>query len=135
MAWLTTQAVWQDKWFQARAFMKKIDVLATDHHTGILWMLGVAYKFALDALYIWAASPQYNYAGLVYQPSAIKYIVSAILYGIIFATLPKAEHSIAAFLLHIQFLFTVAPMLSFYALSGGSSRYILMVFFCILLQT
>ena len=98
-------------------------------------MLGVAYKFALDALYIWAASPQYNYAGLVYQPSAIKYIVSAILYGIIFATLPKAEHSIAAFLLHIQFLFTVAPMLSFYALSGGSSRYILMVFFCILLQT
>lgn len=127
--------VWKHRQAQVLATLHGLDAWSSIHHTGILWTLGILYKFVLDALYICTASPLYAYAGLVYQPSSIKYILSAGLYLILFAALPKAEHSIPSFLLHIQFLFTVAPLLAFYALSGGSTRYILMVFLCILLQT
>ena len=126
---------WQSGWGRSLAFLQKADALASTHHTGIIWTLGILYKFALDALYIWAATLQYAYGGLVYQPSSVKYIVATGMYFILFAALPKAERSITSFLLHIQLVFTVAPLLSFYALSDGSSRYILMVFSCILLQT
>lgn len=135
MIFSASKVVWQGKWLQVLSFLRKIDAWATIHHTALFWALCILYKFALDALYIWTASPLYAYAGLVYQPSSSKYILSAVLYLILFAALPKAEHRISSFLLHIQFLFTVAPLLSFYALSDGSTRYILMVFLCILLQT
>lgn len=134
MIFSASKAVLQGKWLQVLSFLRKIDAWATIHHTALFWALCILYKFALDALYIWTASPLYAYAGLVYQPSSSKYILSAVLYLILFAALPKAEHRIPSFLLHIQFLFTVAPLLSFYALSDGSTRYILMVFCCILLQ-
>lgn len=126
---------WKYRQAQFLAILHGLDAWASIHHTGILWTLGILYKFVLDALYIWAASPQYAYAGLVYQPDSIKYIAAAVMYGLLFAALPKAEHSISTLLLHLQFALTVAPLLSFYALSDGSSRYILMVFCSVLLQT
>lgn len=135
MTFFTFQAIWKDRQLQVLPFLNRLDGFAAAHHTGLLWTFAVLYKFALDALYIWVANPLYAYGGLVYHPSAIKYILATVLYGVLFAALPKAERSIPDFLLHLQFAFTVAPMLSFYALSNGSTRYILMVVGCILVQT
>lgn len=111
-----------------------LSAFASAHHTALIWCFGFLYKLALDAMYVWAASPQYSYAGLVYAPSFAKYVLAAGMYLVLFALLPKRENDTAAFLLHLQFVFTVAPMLSFYALSGGSSRYVLMVFLAAALQ-
>ena len=116
-------------------FFNRANMFAAAHEKGIFWAGAILYKFALDAMYIWAASPQYARGGLVYAPSFVRYIIATVMYLIMFAVLPKNEHDTVAFLLHLQFVFTVAPLLSFYALSGGSSRYMLMVFICILLQT
>lgn len=114
--------------------LRSLNTFATAHHTALIWVLGILYKFALDGLYIWAASPQYAYAGLVYSPSFLKYCIAAVMYFLLFAALPKREGDAVGLLLHLQFVFTVAPMLSFYALSGGSSRYMGMVFLAVLLQ-
>ena len=111
-----------------------LSVFASAHHTALIWCFGVLYKFALDAMYVWAACPQYSYAGLVCAPSLSKYVLAAGMYLVLFALLPKQENDTVSFLLHLQFVFTVAPMLSFYALSGGSSRYVLMAFFAAALQ-
>lgn len=116
-------------------FLHCADDFGKKHHMLLIWCLGIFYKFMLDVLYTWAASPQYSYAGLVYAPGSVKYILGLVLYVVLFAALPKKEHQIGAFLLHLQFVFTVAPMLTFYALADGSTQYILMVFICILLQT
>lgn len=117
-----------------RTAYRRVSAFASAHHTALIWCFGILYKFALDAMYVWAASPLFSYAGLVYAPSFIKYAIAAGMYLILFALLPKRENDTAVFLLHLQFVFTVAPLLSFYALSGGSSRYILMVFLTVLLQ-
>lgn len=121
-------------WQRLLGMARGLDAFASAHHTSLIWCFGVLYKFALDAMYVWAASPQYSYAGLVYAPSFAKYVLAAGMYLVLFALLPKQENDTAAFLLHLQFVFTVAPMLSFYALSGGSSRYVLMVFLAAALQ-
>lgn len=80
---------WKYRQAQFLAILHGLDAWASIHHTGILWTLGILYKFVLDALYIWAASPQYAYAGLVYQPDSIKYIAAAVMYGLLFAALPR----------------------------------------------
>ena len=117
-----------------RTAYQRVSAFASAHHTALIWCFGILYKFALDAMYVWAASPQYSYAGLVYAPSFVKYVLSAGMYFLLFTVLPKREKDTAVFLLHLQFVFTVAPMLSFYALSGGSSRYMLMVFLAVAVQ-
>jgi len=111
------------------------DKAASRYETAIYWGCGILYKFMLDAIYIWAASPQYAYAGLLYTPVSWKYFISLALYLGLFAFLPKNEKNAVGFLLHLQFVYTVAPLLSFYALANGSTRYILMVSVCVLLQT
>lgn len=126
---------WQLAVTQIRLFLLRADNFGKNHHMLLIWCLSILYKFTLDVLYTWAASPQYSYAGLVYAPSSVKCILGLILYVVLFASLPKNEHQIGAFLLHLQFAFTVAPMLTFYALADGSTQYILMVSICILLQT
>ena len=117
-----------------RTAYQRVSAFASAHHTALIWCFGILYKFVLDAMYVWAASPQYSYAGLVYAPSFVKYVLSAGMYFLLFTVLPKREKDTAVFLLHLQFVFTVAPMLSFYALSGGSSRYMLMVFLAVAVQ-
>jgi len=117
-----------------RTAYQRVSAFASAHHTALIWCFGILYKLALDVMYVWAASPQYSYAGLVYAPSFVKYVIASGMYLVLFALLPKRENDAVGFLLHLQFVFTVAPMLSFYALSGGSSRYMLMVFLAILLQ-
>ena len=117
------------------AYWEPIDRCLTTRHSIILWALAIVYKFSLDAMYVWAASPQYAYAGLTLEPVFFKYVLSTLLYVVIFALLPKAEKKAIPVLLHLQFLFTVAPLLSIYALSNRSTTYMLMVFICIVLQT
>lgn len=114
--------------------LKSLNSFASSQELVLIWTLGIVYKFALDAMYVFAASPQYSYAGLVYAPSFVKYVLSFALYLLIFAVLPKKEKDTVAFLLHLQFAFTVAPMLCFYALGGQSTKYMLMVAACVLLQ-
>lgn len=112
-----------------------LERFASVHETALFWGLGILYKFVLDALYVWVASPTYDYAGLVYTPDFLKYVLASVMFFVLYAYIPKAEHSSMSFLMHLQFAFTVAPMLTFYAFSNGSSRYMLAVFLCILLET
>lgn len=116
------------------SILQPLSAFASAHHTALIWCLGIVYKFALDAMYVWAASPLYSYAGLTFSPSFFKYVVASAMYFILFALLPKRENDIACFLMHLQLAYTVAPMLSFYAFSGASSRYMLMVFLAVAIQ-
>lgn len=118
-----------------RMSLTRMDAFATAHSTALLWVPGLLYKFVLDILYIWSASPVYARGGLVYHPNAIKYFIGTAMYFVLFAALPKREGDAVGILMHVQLAYTVAPMLSFYALADGSNRYIGMVFLCILLET
>lgn len=113
---------------------RRISAFADAHHTALIWCFGILYKFALDALYLWAASPLYAYGGLIHHANAFKYAIASVCYFLLFAAIPKREGDSTAFLMHLQFAYTVAPMLTFYSLANGSNRYILMVFLCILLE-
>ena len=115
--------------------LTRLERFASVHETALFWGFGILYKFVLDALYVWVASPTYDYAGLVYTPDFLKYILASGMYLLLYAYMPKAEEDGVMFLLHLQFAFTVAPMLTFYAFSNGSSRYMLAVFLCILMET
>lgn len=99
-----------------------------------VWILGIIYKFALDIAYILAAYPVYQYAELEYFPNSLKYVVSIVLYLFILYLLPKNEKSICAYFLHLQFIITIAPMLTYYALADKSTLYMLMVSSCVILQ-
>ena len=116
------------------AVLHWLDAFATAHHTAIIWSCGLLYKLALDAMYVWAAYPTFSYGGLIYQPNSFKYLLSNVLYVLIFAYLPKQEKDTAGFLLNLQFAFTVAPMLTVYALVNHSTLYMIAVFCCVMLQ-
>lgn len=107
---------------------------ATKYNIVLFWIVGILYKVSLDALYIWVAHPLYGYAGLVYIPSFVKYIITTVMYLLIFWGLPRKECTVSGYLLHFQFIYTVAPMLTFCALGDGSIKYMLMVCMCILLE-
>ena len=119
---------------RVRDLWKNCDNWAKVHSTMLFWLFGVLYKIVLDAVYVWAVNPQYAYAGMVLEPVSWKFLLSWIMYLTIFFLLPKREEEAIPFLLHLQFVYTVAPMLTFYAFANGSSKYILMVFICILIQ-
>lgn len=104
------------------------------HEKAIYWTFGILYKLSLDAMYVWAASPAFSYGGLIYSPSGWKYLLSNVLYFAMFAYLPRREKDIAAFLLHLQFVFTLAPMMTIYGLVNRSTVYMLFVFACAMLQ-
>ena len=104
------------------------------HARAIYWTFGILYKLSLDAMYIWAASPAFSYGGLIYAPNGLKYLLSNILYLLVLAYLPRQEKNIAAFLLHLQFVFTLAPMMTIYGLVDRSTAYMLFVFVCAILQ-
>lgn len=108
--------------------------LLTDRGSAILWFLGIAYKIALDTMYAFAASPQYQTGGLILDFVLWKFALATVMYFTIFAMLPKEEKDTVGFLLHLQFVITVAPMLTFYSLSNASTEYMIAIFGCILLQ-
>lgn len=114
--------------------LRRIDDFSRRHETVLLWVFALVYKFALDALYILVANPQYGYAGLVYLPSFVKYLLGLVMYVVLFWYMPRNESSVASFLLHLQFAYTIAPMITFHALGNGSNWYMLMVFSCGMLE-
>lgn len=115
--------------------LRRLDTFALGHATAIFWILGILYKFALDAMYVWAANPAGSADGIIYQPDFLRYIIAFVMYLILFAVLPKKERDTVTILLHLQFVYTVAPLLCFYSMASGSHRYMLAVFCCILIQT
>lgn len=115
--------------------LQRFDAFASRRNGVLLWLLAIFYKLMLDAMYIWVASPQYGYAGLIYMPMFYKYAAGMAMYFLIFASLPKDENSVASVLLHIQFMYTVAPLLTFYSMANGSNKYMLMVFICLILES
>ena len=117
----------------ARPFVTTLDWI-NRHQVICIWAIGVLYKFVLDAMYIGVGVPAFSYAGLVYAPNILKYILAFALYVGVFYLLPKKEGDIISFLLHLQFALTVAPMLCFYALADQSSAYMIMVVLCVVLQ-
>ena len=104
------------------------------HRMRCFWLLGIFYKLVLDYTYIFVASPSYAYAGLVLDLNAYKYLLSTLIYLLMFSLLPKKETDAVAFLLHLQFVLTVAPMLTFYALGNQNTTYMIMVCVCVVLQ-
>lgn len=121
-------------WEPILKFLMACDDFAKKKEPILFWITGILYRLALDAVYIWAASPRAAYAGLILSPVGWKYLLSWGMYLILFYLLPRREKDTVVFLLHLQFMYTVAPLLTFYALADGSSSYILMVFVCVLLQ-
>lgn len=115
--------------------LQQFDDFAKRRNAVLFWCLAILYKLALDFMYIWVASPQFGYSGLIYLPTFVKYVIGLMMYFVIFAFLPKDEGSTGSVLLHIQFLYTVAPMLTFYSFANGSNKYMLMVFICVMLES
>ena len=112
----------------------RIDSVLKTHEQAIFWIFAALYKLALDAMYVWAASPAFSYGGLIYSPNSAKYLISNVLYLILFAYLPRKENDAAGFLLQLQFVFTIAPMLTVYGLVDRSTLYMVVVFLCAMLQ-
>ena len=121
-----------------RDLWSKGNELTRRHEQQIFWISGLLYKIALDVMYVWGVSPIYSYAGLTYNPSSVRYILSSVFYVLLFAYLPKKEYSAPYFLLHLQFVYILAPMLTLYALTdyskANSTLYISFVFLCAMLQ-
>ena len=129
------KAYYQQITGQVSDALHRFDNFAKRRNTILFWTLALIYKLVLDAMYIWVASPQYGYAGLIYFPIFLKYAIGLIMYVVLFASLPKDESATSTVFLHIQFMYTVAPLLTFYALGNGSNKYMLMVFVCVLLES
>lgn len=105
------------------------------NHTIIMWVLAIAYRIVLDLYYINAVSYQYSYAGLELHPQSIRYILSFVLYVLVFASLPKLENELASFCLNLQFVIIYAPMLTFFAMNMQSYKYILGVSAAFIIQS
>lgn len=116
-------------------WMLWLDCVLNKYHTKIFWCLALIYRIASDVLYVWGTSVYYDYSGLTYTPSAWKYLLSWVLFFVMFAYMPKEEGKIGSFLLHVQFVYTVCPLLTYFGLAGASTVYMLMVFACIMLET
>lgn len=115
--------------------LRRLSCFASAHERVIFWGLAVLYRISLDLLYCLSAYPIGGYMILPFTASAFRYMVSCALYLVLYAALPKREEDSIVLAAHLQFAFSVAPMLTLYAFSHGSSRYILAVFLCVLLQT
>lgn len=123
------------KTLPALEFLRRADRFAAKHELALFWALALLYRIALDLNYIWAVSPVYAYEGMIYTPNGIKYVLSWVLYLIAFAYIPKVEQSAPIFILHLQLVWIMTPILSYYGLANESTRYIMMVFVCIMLET
>lgn len=104
-------------------------------HSLFIILFGLGYKVFLDLNYAVALVPYLPNAGFTLEPSFIRYAFSWILYLVLFFYFPKKENDFVSFFLNIQLIIMVAPMLTYYGLSGrGSTVYILLVFLCMLLE-
>lgn len=115
-------------------FLHCADHFAAKHELVLFWALALFYRIALDLIYCFAAYPVGGYMIRPFYTSAIRYLVSFVLYLLLYASLTRREKDGIAFVVHLQFVYIVAPMLTLYAFSDMSGRYMLMVSACILLE-
>lgn len=115
-------------------FLHCADHFAAKHELVLFWALALFYRIALDLIYCFAAYPVGGYMIRPFYTSAIRYLVSFVLYLLLHASLPRREKDGIAFVVHLQFVYIVAPMLTLYAFSDMSGKYMLMVSACILLE-
>lgn len=120
---------------KALEYMRHLGRFAEAHGPTLFWGLAVFYRISLDLLYCFAAYPLGSYMVRPFSTSALRYILSVLLYLLLFATLPQREVDSVAFALHLQFAFTVSPLLTLFAFSDMNGKYILMVSLCVLLET
>lgn len=100
----------------------------------INWMAAIFYRFALDSFYYITVSQMYGYEGLKLQPDELKYLISWVIYIFLFGVIDKKEKKMKNFFLHMQLAIMIGPMLTYYSLADGSTRYVLIVTVAILLQ-
>lgn len=123
-------------WWQAICSVaQRADRFLSAHSMVVMWLCALFFRAAYDINYVWGITPTFAYEGMVYAPSAIKYVLSWVIYLIAFAYIPKVEESAPIFILHLQFAWIMTPIISFYGLADESSRYMAMVFACIMLET
>lgn len=115
-------------------FLRRLDRFATEHEQALFWTLALFYRITLDLMYCFAAYLLGGYMIRPFYTSALRYIVSFALYLLLYASLPRHEKDGIAFAVHLQFVYTVAPLLTLYAFSDMSIKYMLMVSACILLE-
>lgn len=100
----------------------------------IFIVFAVVYHIGLDFYYVTTVNPLYEYMGFELNPSGIKYILSWVIYLLIFFIIPKSENSVSSLFLNLQFIIIFAPMTVYYALNNQSTVYLLMVSLMIIIQ-
>lgn len=114
--------------------LRRLERFAAEHEQALFWALALFYRIGLDLMYCFAAYPLGGYMIRPFYTSAFRYFVSFALYLILYASLPRREKDGIAFAVQLQFVYTAAPILTLYAFSDMSGRYMLMVSACILLE-
>lgn len=115
-------------------FLRRLGRFAAEHEQVLFWVFALLYRISLDLMYCFVAYPLGGYMIRPFFTSAFRYIVSFVLYLILYATMPKRENDGIVFVVQLQFVYMVAPILTLYAFSDMSSKYLLMVSACILLE-
>jgi hypothetical protein len=105
-------------------FLKKIFI---KQEYIIDYFLLIVYKITLDIVYLYAVSPVYEYAGMVYNPVFYKYLISTIIFVLFLKPvihLYRIDSTSATIILLLN-LFYFVPGCTFYAFSGISDYYFL----------
>jgi len=128
-------AHFKETFFEVTEKAAALSEAANKHHMKLMCLVAIFYKIALDVHYIVAVSYQHSYAGLQLRTDSLRYVLSWILYIVVFVCLPKIENELASFCLNLQFVVIYAPMLTYFALNTQSYIYIIGVSAAFLVQT
>ncbi|KDE62461.1 hypothetical protein FUSO5_09660 [Fusobacterium necrophorum BFTR-1] len=105
-------------------FLKKI----------IMLILIFTLKIILEYFYIFLVSPKYSYAGLVFDFHLRNYIFSWVIFILLVIYILKVKDPLCKFLLNLEFIVTILPLLVFYGLTNNQSTYIMFVYFAFCTQ-
>lgn len=93
-----------------------------------------AYKILLDILYIYCVSPTYSYMGLTLDINFVKIIASNFFLLLISLFISKSNQKVSHMIIQLHFIIMIIPILSLYPLANLSTRFMLMIIICFLLQ-
>ncbi len=95
----------------------------------IIYFIGVLlYKILLDIVFVYFISPNYfYYMNLTTDININKLIFSYIIVSVLLLIMPNQSNYISNIFLNVQFLVTLLPMLSLYAMSNRSTSFIVIV--------
>jgi len=92
------------------------------------------YRVFLDIIYINWVSPIYSYSGLVYEPNIYKIVISYTVMMIITLIISKKTNKVSYIVLQLHYIIMIIPLLSMYSLANLSTKFLLMVSFCFIIQ-